>query len=165
MQEFKEDLKTLYNTSGVLNKATTFLFNDTQIVDESFLEIVNNMLSTGEVANLYKAEEFEEIKGKMEKDATKAGIVSSNNEDMYSFLIERVRSNMHVVLCMSPIGESFRNRLRKYPALVNCTTIDWFTEWPKEALLEVANKYIEDVNFVATITGKTIVSCTVLYNY
>lgn len=32
-----------------------------------------------------------------------------------------------------------------YPAFVNCTTIDWFTEWPQDALLEVANKYIENL--------------------
>jgi dynein heavy chain len=58
---------------------------------------------------------------------------------------------------MSPIGDAFRNRLRQYPALVNCTTIDWFCEWPKVALLEVANKYISDVNFVQTITGEVLV--------
>lgn len=33
-----------------------------------------------------------------------------------------------------------------YPAFVSCTTIDWFSEWPKDALLEVAEKYLEDVN-------------------
>lgn len=30
-----------------------------------------------------------------------------------------------------------------YPAFVNCTTIDWFSEWPNDALLEVAEKYLE----------------------
>lgn len=40
----------------------------------------------------------------------------------------------------------FRNRLRQYPAFVNCTTIDWFTEWPRDALLEVAEKSLEDVD-------------------
>jgi len=33
--------------------------------------------------------------------------------------------------------------MRQYPALVNCTTIDWFSEWPSDALLEVADKYLE----------------------
>ena len=40
-----------------------------------------------------------------------------------------------------------RNRVRQYPALVNCTTIDWFSEWPSDALLEVAERYLEKIQF------------------
>lgn len=39
-----------------------------------------------------------------------------------------------------------RNWIRQYPALVNCTTINWFSEWPHEALLEVAEKYLMGVD-------------------
>ena len=45
---------------------------------------------------------------------------------MYNFFIERVRRNLHVVLSISPIGDAFRNRLRMFPSLINCCTIDWF---------------------------------------
>lgn len=61
VSEFKEDLKKLYRHCGVEVRATSFLFNDTQITVESFLEILNNMMTSGEVANLYKADEFEEV--------------------------------------------------------------------------------------------------------
>ena len=33
-----------------------------------------------------------------------------------------------------------------FPALVNCTTIDWFSEWPNDALKEVAMKYLNDAD-------------------
>lgn len=55
------DIKQLYRLTGVDNKPTVFLFNDTQIVDESFLEDTNNILSSGEVPNLYKQDEFAEV--------------------------------------------------------------------------------------------------------
>ena len=45
---------------------------------------------------------------------------------MYNFFIERVRANLHVVLAMSPIGDAFRSRMRMFPSLINCCTIDWF---------------------------------------
>ncbi len=61
LQEFREDLRKLYFLAGVENKPSVFLFNDTQVVDESFLEDINNILSSGEVPNLYKPEEFEEV--------------------------------------------------------------------------------------------------------
>jgi len=50
------DLKRLYFQAGVENKPTVFLFTDTQVVEEVFLEDVNNILSSGEVPNLYKVE-------------------------------------------------------------------------------------------------------------
>lgn len=59
--------------------------------------------------------------------------------------LERCRSQLHVVLAMSPIGDTFRSRLRRFPALINCCTIDWFQAWPKDALEMVANKFLEDV--------------------
>ena len=40
----------------------------------------------------------------------------------------------------------YRNRIRMFPAFVNCTTIDWFSEWPAEALLEVADKYLSEMH-------------------
>lgn len=55
------DIKKLYRLTGVDNKPTVFLFNDTQLVDESFLEDINNILSSGEVPNLFKSDEFDEV--------------------------------------------------------------------------------------------------------
>lgn len=61
LPEFREDLKILYSKTGVENKPTTFLFVDTQVIEEQFLEVVNSILSTGEVTNLFKADEMEEV--------------------------------------------------------------------------------------------------------
>ncbi|CAH8498270.1 unnamed protein product [Heterobilharzia americana] len=144
-QEFREDLKKMYFQAGVENKPTVFLFTDAQVLDESFLEDINNMLSSGEVPILYKPEEFEEVRQELVEAAKRDG-VDESTQSIFRFFIERVRANLHIVLCMSPIGEPFRHRIRKFPAFVNCTTIDWFSEWPLEALLEVAEKYLASID-------------------
>ncbi len=54
-----------------------------------------------------------------------------------------------MVLAFSPVGESFRKRLRTFPSLVNCTTIDWFLPWPTEALRSTAQNH-----FVKTMEMK-----------
>lgn len=51
---------------------------------------------------------------------------------------------------MSPIGDAFRNRIRKFPAIVNCCTIDWFQPWPEDALLAVASRFLSDVELSDT---------------
>lgn len=54
---------------------------------------------------------------------------------LWTAFVARVRAKLHVVLCMSPIGDTFRLRCRQLPTLVNCCTINWFSDWPAEALL------------------------------
>ena len=144
--EFREDIKKLYLSAGCDNKPTVFLFNDTQIKDEGFLEDVNNILSSGVVPNLFLKDEVPGILDSVRKPAMQAG-VDETTEALWAFFIDRVRANLHVVLAVSPIGESLRNRCRMYPGLVNCTTIDWFHTWPAEALQEVAMKFLSEVHF------------------
>jgi len=59
--EFKKDLKLVYSETGIKNRPTSFVFKDTQIVDDSFLKIINNILSTGEVTKLFNENEFEQV--------------------------------------------------------------------------------------------------------
>jgi dynein heavy chain len=44
---FREDLKELYTMLGAENKKMVFLFTDSHVADEGFLELINNMLTTG----------------------------------------------------------------------------------------------------------------------
>ncbi|KAK9823872.1 hypothetical protein WJX72_006072 [[Myrmecia] bisecta] len=141
--EFREDLKNLYRQAGCQNKPTVFLFDETQIVRETFLEDVNNILTSGEVPNLFAKDELTGVIEEVRVAAKRAGVLETG-EALYAFFLERVRTNLHVILCLSPIGEAFRERCRMFPGLVNCTTIDWFTEWPADALYEVAIKQLAD---------------------
>ena len=71
---------------------------------------------------------------------------SSFRDGIFAYFINQVQNKLHIVLCMSPVGDAFRSRCRMFPSLVNCCTIDWFTEWPKEALLSVAETFFENID-------------------
>jgi len=59
------------------------------------------------------------------------------------------------VLCFSPVGSALRVRSRKFPALANCTNIDWFHEWPEEALLSVSQKFLSEVDLLTVKMSPT----------
>ena len=61
------------------------------------------------------------------------------------FFIQMCKKNLHMVLCFSPVGDIFKKRLRTFPYLINCSTIDWFLPWPKEALKTVSEKLLDEV--------------------
>jgi len=41
-------------------------------------------------------------------DTAKKDGVDDSPQSIFAYLIDRVRANLHVVLCMSPVGEPFR---------------------------------------------------------
>ena len=43
------------------------------------------------------------------------------------------------------MGNTFRTRLINFPSLVTCCTIDWFSEWPDDALRSVANTFLAEL--------------------
>ena len=49
-----------------------------------------------------------------------------------------------MVLCFSPVGGVLRKRGRKFPAITNCTCINWFHEWPEEALISVSVRFLSE---------------------
>jgi dynein heavy chain, axonemal len=93
-------------------------------LQESFLEDINNILNSGEVPNLLGNDDMEAISAAMRPLMMAAGLPITK-QTIYSYFVNRVRSNLHLVLCFSPIGDVFRQRLRMFPSLVNCCTIDW----------------------------------------
>ncbi|KAJ9575541.1 hypothetical protein L9F63_007611, partial [Diploptera punctata] len=131
--EWREDIKQLMFKAGVYNRETVFLLSDTQIKSESFLEDMNNILNSGDVPNIYKPDELDQIYNAMKGIVTELGLPSTKS-NLFSAYVKTVRSNLHSVITMSPIGEVFRARIRQFPALVNCCTIDWFSAWPDSAL-------------------------------
>ena len=55
--EWREDLKRILRRAGGEGKNTVFLFSDTQIKNEAFVEDINNLLNSGEVPNMFPSDE------------------------------------------------------------------------------------------------------------
>lgn len=48
-------------SSGADRRPNVFILVDTQLIHNQFLEDINNLLNTGELANLYEKEDFEHM--------------------------------------------------------------------------------------------------------
>ena len=113
------------------------MFSDAQVVMESMVEDLNNILNAGDVPNLYATEDEDSIVSACRVECQRKRIPPTKL-NIFAQYILRVRRNLHVCLCMSPLGNTFRDRLRNFPSIVNCCTADWFTLWPRDALISVA---------------------------
>lgn len=114
------------------------------MAEEQFLVVINDLLASGNISDLFPPEEVENIIGAMTNEVKQAGIPETK-ENSWKFFINKVRRMLKVVLCFSPVGSTLRVRARKFPSVVNCTSIDWFHEWPKTALESVSIRFLADI--------------------
>jgi dynein heavy chain len=144
INDFKEDFLSLYQKAGVKGTPVTFLMTDNQIVQERILIYINDFLTTEEVSELFTPEDKDGFCNSVRGEVKQAGIIDTS-ENCWDFFINKVRKNLHLALCFSPVGDKFRIRARQFPGLVNCTVFDWFHSWPHEALVSVAARFLKDI--------------------
>lgn len=145
VNDLKEDLKLMYNKAGLKEQGVMFLLTDSQIVNERFLIYINDLLASGNIPDLFAGEEIDNIVNAVTNRVKAAGLVPEK-KTCWEFFIGEIRKNLHVCLAFSPVGDDFRERARKFPALVNCTVIDWFQPWPKEALFSVGQRFLQGLD-------------------
>ncbi|KAK9702182.1 Dynein heavy chain region D6 P-loop domain [Popillia japonica] len=144
MGDMKADLAQIYIRAGLKNVSTVFLMTDAQVPEERFLVLVNDMLASGEISDLLSDEDTENIINAVRGEVKGAGM-EDTRENCWKFYIERVRHLLKIVLCFSPVGSTLRVRARKFPAIVNCTAINWFHEWPRDALISVSKRFLAEI--------------------
>ena len=112
VQNLLDDLKVLYRDAGTKAQGWTFILTDNEIKDEGFLEPMNNLLSCGEISGLFARDEIDEITGELISVMKKVSPKTPPTQDnLYDFFVSRARANLHIVLCFSPVGEKFQQRL------------------------------------------------------
>uniref|UniRef100_A0A0X3NP81 Dynein heavy chain 7, axonemal n=1 Tax=Schistocephalus solidus TaxID=70667 RepID=A0A0X3NP81_SCHSO len=162
VNEWKEDLKRILRKVAESENHGVFLFTDTQVKQESFVEDLNNLLNAGEVPNLFPADEKQDICEKMraiDRQRDRSKQTDGSPVALFNLFIQRTREQLHVVLAFSPIGGAFRVRLRMFPSLVNCCTIDWFQPWPEDALTAVATRSLGTVELADDVRSGCIDLC------
>jgi dynein heavy chain len=152
--DFIEDVKSVCKRCGLDNKGITFFIKDSDIKHEHFLEIINGLLLSEELINLFNKEEVAEICDDIRKEALLSGTLDAP-ELLWQFFTTRVKANLHVCIAFSPIGGALSARFRVCPGFINCMTINWFHNWPTQALEAVAHEVLRDHDIISTkYTGK-----------
>lgn len=151
--------QVLSRRAAISNEPVVFLLSDASLAahggseSERLLVLVDSLLATGLVPNLFGTdEEMNCVLEELKPSAHLEGVPVESRSALLEFFVEKVRANLHLVLCFSPTsngggggggGSVLRRRCRRFPALVTCTTVDWFNaSWPKDALVGVAHHFL-----------------------
>ena len=129
---FRKDIKEFIEQAGSLYKKTTLLLTDNNVVANFILEDIDSLLNNGEIPKLFDTNEMSNIQNR----------VQTNDN-----FVRNIRDYLHIAFCTSPVGETLKTRFRKFPSLINCCVLDWYINWPKEALVACCEKTFSELSF------------------
>ena len=151
----KDDVASLFRQCGQQAIGVTWIFTESHIKSENFLEVVNSILMSGEVNNLFPKDELNLMVADLRSDMAKERPdLDDNTDNLIYYFTERVRKNLHIVLCMSPMNPKFAIRARRFPGMINGTMIDYFLTWPQSALEGVAKGIIDEYEDISESENK-----------
>jgi dynein heavy chain len=140
-----EDVAQLFRQCGQQGQSVTWIFTEAHIKSEEYLEVVNSLLMSGEVNNLFPKDELNLMVADLRTPMSKQRPdLDDNTDNLIQFFIERVRQHLHLVLCLSPMHPKFAQRARRFPGMINGTMVDYFLSWPQSALEGVALGIMQD---------------------
>ena len=132
-KQFLADVKIASQVAGIKGEHVVLFLEDFQFTSDSMMEMVNSLLSSGEVPGMYTHEELEPMLSPLRELQRDDG----NYRTPYDFYVSRVRKYMHIVICMDPGHSKFLYRCESNPALYSKCAVQWIGEWRNGTLKEI----------------------------
>lgn len=136
-EDFDEDLRNVLRRSGCKGEKITFIMDESNVMDSSFLERMNTLLANGEVPGLFEGDELTTLMTQCKEGAIREGLMVDSQEELYKWFTQQICRNLHVVFTMNPSADGLKDKASTSPALFNRCVLNWFGDWSLEAYFQV----------------------------
>ncbi|KAM9317805.1 cytoplasmic dynein 2 heavy chain 1 [Pholidichthys leucotaenia] len=133
LKHFNNDLKTVMQLAGLEGQQVVLLLEDYQFVHPAFLEMVNSLLSSGEVPGLYTPEELEPLLSPLKDAASQDGF----SGPLYNYFSHRIQQNLHIVLIMDCSNSNFTINCESNPAFYRKCSVQWMEGWSENSMKKI----------------------------
>uniref|UniRef100_A0A8C4HFM7 Cytoplasmic dynein 2 heavy chain 1 n=1 Tax=Dicentrarchus labrax TaxID=13489 RepID=A0A8C4HFM7_DICLA len=133
LKHFSNDLKTVMQLAGLEGQQVILLLEDYQFVHPAFLEMVNSLLSSGEVPGLYTPEELEPLLSSLKDAASQDGFTGP----LYNYFSYRIQQNLHIVLIMDCSNSNFTINCESNPAFYRKCSVQWMEGWSESSMKKI----------------------------
>ena len=127
--------------AGVEGKELVFLLEDYQILDPGYLELVNSLLSSGEVPGIFTPEELEPLLAPLRDLMSQEGYRGT----LPSYFSQRVKGNLHVVLIMDSKSSDFTKNCEANPALYTHCAFQSMEGWSGKSMVKIPQLFLQNV--------------------
>lgn len=133
VKQFKNDLKAVMQEAGIDGQQMIIVLEDHQLVDASFLELINSLLSAGEIPGLYNPEELDPLLAPLREDCLQENFRGT----VLQYFAHRIKTNLHVVLIMDYTNPNFALNCESNPAFYKECSVQWMSGWCKKTMNKI----------------------------
>ncbi|XP_064629693.1 uncharacterized protein LOC135488785 isoform X2 [Lineus longissimus] len=139
---FFDGLRSALRLSGSEGKVLSLMFSGRDLHDDTYLDAINSLLVSGEYPHLFTNDELEGLLQAVTPALRREHPTMIS--DPMKFFVSRVKSNLHIILCLPPNHKLIKRAATEYPGLLQGCQVNWVCDWPQDALLGESHYYIQD---------------------
>eukprot|EP00056_Hartaetosiga_gracilis_P017754 m.8317 g.8317 ORF g.8317 m.8317 type:complete len:4146 (-) comp6080_c0_seq1:66-12503(-) len=142
LKDFRNDLKVAMEEAGACEEdhPVVLLIEDYQLLQTSFTELLNSLISTGDIPGLFTKEELEPLLVRVKNRAGDEGWRGST----YSFFTHKVKFNLHVVLALDSSRPDFSYTCESNPAFIKECRMVWAASWSAKSMQTLPPLILKD---------------------
>ncbi|GAB6032228.1 Cytoplasmic dynein 2 heavy chain 1 [Chamberlinius hualienensis] len=133
IKHFKSDLKNAIQLAGIDEQDVVLLLEDHQLIDDMFVELINSVISTGEVPGLFTSAELDSLVISLKELALQEEFRGS----LVSYFAKRVRQNLHIIFSLDSSNTRLPIYLASNPALLNVCSVICLDTWSKDSMVKI----------------------------
>ncbi|KAL5009692.1 hypothetical protein ScPMuIL_011997 [Solemya velum] len=137
---FFDGLRSAVRLSGSEGKILTVMFTGRDLEDPVYLDAINSLLISGQYTHLFSNDELEGLLQALGPGMKRE--FPSMSIDPMKFFVARVKTNLHILICLQPGHQLLRIASSQYPGLLSGCAIQWMCDWPQESLIGEASYFI-----------------------
>ena len=127
--------------AGVEGREIVYLLEDHQILEPSYLELINSLLSSGEIPGLFSSEELEPLLAPLRDSMSQEGYRGT----LLGYFSHRVKTNLHVVLIMDSKSEDFTVHCKANPAFYTHCAFQSMEGWSSQSMQRIPQLFLQNV--------------------
>lgn len=140
LKDYRRDLKVVLQQAGVEGRSTVLFVEEHMLLESSFIQLLNSLLSAGEVPGLYAPEEIEPLLSPLADQMRQEGGFKS----LYEFFVARVLRNLRIIISLDHAHPNYASHCSNNPALFTCCSVLWLQPWIKESMQLVSSIELKD---------------------
>lgn len=132
--------------AGVSGEEVVLLLEGHQIIDSTFLELINSLLSAGEIPGLFTPEELDPLLAPIKDMAAEEG----HNVSLYSYFTQRVRTHLHVAILMDSLSPAVVEACEANPTFYTQCSFQVMEGWGLSSMMQLPAVIMDQSRGVVT---------------